>query len=81
MKYSKTAGVVTWSQGMMPLARGMSFDDTHPLVKERPDLFDDVEPGAVHKAPTRVESGLQRPGEQRMAKTVQAPPRGSKNNA
>ncbi len=83
MKYAKAANVVTWSGGMLPVRKGTSFEDDHPLVLERPDLFQDEEPGATHTAP-RVQSGLQRPGEARMEqgpKVVQAPPRTGKTSA
>jgi hypothetical protein len=79
MKYAKNALVVTWSGGMAPMRAGATFEDDHPLVVERPDLFTDEEPGAQFATPTRVESGLQRPGESRMErgapKVVAAPPR------
>jgi hypothetical protein len=76
VKYCKIAGSLRWSGGMIILHRGQSIDDDHPLVKERPDLWEDEEPGA-QIASARVESGMQRPGEARTEKppVVQAPPR------
>jgi hypothetical protein len=78
--YAKTAGAVTWSGGMMPLRKGQSIDENHALAKERPDLFTDKEPGAEIQGPDIVRSAMQRPGENRMERTVtppvvQAPPR------
>lgn len=42
MKYSTFEGVVAWSGGDLLVKGGQKFDDQHPLVKERPDLFRDV---------------------------------------
>lgn len=47
MKYSKLTAVVSWSQGIIMLTEGMTADDAHPLVRERPDLFHDEPPRAV----------------------------------
>ena len=72
MKYSKAAHVVRWSGGTTPLSLGMSADDNHPLVLERPDLFGDEPPGAELKAPKvhkaeepPVERATRAPGEKR----------------
>lgn len=83
MKYAKAAGVVTWSGGMLPMRKGATFEDDHPLVIERPDLFTDTEPGAQYTsaAPSRVESTMQQPGSARSERIVQAPPRGNGRNA
>lgn len=54
MKYSKVTGICRWSQGNTQLTRGMSAADDHPLVLERPDLFDDAEPDAELAGPPAV---------------------------
>lgn len=81
MLYSKISGLVRWSEGTIVLRKGQSIDGDHALAAERPDLFTETEPGA--EIPSRVQTGLQRPGESRMERVtpprvVQAPPRGSK---
>jgi hypothetical protein len=43
MKYSNITAVVSWSGGVLPLRKGQSIDDDHPLLAERPDLFGDGE--------------------------------------
>jgi hypothetical protein len=54
----------------MVLDHGMSFDDEHQLVAERPELFDDKDPGASYKAAAPVVGSIERataaPGEQRV---------------
>lgn len=68
MKYSKINGVVRWKGGTTLLRLGQSADPDHPLVKERPDLFSDVEPGAslsALKPPPVVERATRAPGEVR----------------
>lgn len=65
MKYSKVTGIVRWSQGTTQLTRGKSADDDHPLVVERPDLFDDQEPDAELAAAPSVERATAAPGEKR----------------
>lgn len=77
MKYSKIEGMLGWSGGNLLLRKGMSFDNEHPLVSERPDIFTDVEPGADVPV-RRVETGQQRPGQFRSERpVVKAPPRGT----
>lgn len=49
MKYSNTSGTVRWSEGIIVLRNGQSIDDDHPLLTERPDLFDAELPGAEIK--------------------------------
>jgi hypothetical protein len=69
MKYSKVEGVISWSGGSMPLRKGTRFDDDHQLVAERPELFDNVDPGADHKATPvvgSVERATAAPGEVRV---------------
>jgi hypothetical protein len=39
MKYSNFTGVVSWSGGVIPLRKGQSIDEGHPLLAERPELF------------------------------------------
>jgi hypothetical protein len=79
MKYSKVTGAVRWSGGTTILGVGTSADDDHPLVLERPDLFDDEAPGADLRGPGRsapkpaaaeeapVERATRAPGEKRTA--------------
>lgn len=69
MKYSRIDGVVAWSGGTAVLKAGQSADDNHPLVVERPDLFTDDEPGSsLTSHPGRVESTMQAPGGNRVAR-------------
>jgi hypothetical protein len=68
MKYSKISGVLRWSGGTIALRGGQSIDDDHPLVRERPDLFDDNDPGANLPSAPRVghiEQATAAPGEVR----------------
>jgi hypothetical protein len=68
MKYSKVEGVIAWSGGTMALRKGVRFDEEHQLVAERPELFDDTDPGADHKAAPQVghiERATAAPGEVR----------------
>jgi hypothetical protein len=74
MKYSKIAGVTRWSGGTTLLRKGQSADEDHGLVKERPDLFTDVAPGASlaagHKVPPpAVERATRAPGEVRVTES------------
>lgn len=69
MKYSTVEGVISWSGGTMPLRKGTRFDDDHGLVSERPELFDDTDPGADHKSAPQVgnvERATAAPGEVRV---------------
>lgn len=70
MKFSKAEGVIAYSGGTMPIKKGMRFDDDHPLVAERPELFNDTDPGADHKTPTMLVGSVERataePGEARV---------------
>jgi hypothetical protein len=76
VKYSKVAAAVRWSGGTTVLGFGMSADDDHPLVLERPDLFTDEAPGAELKTPrvaekpeeAPVERATRAPGEKRNVK-------------
>jgi hypothetical protein len=71
MKYSKLAVVLRWSGGTTILRKGQSADDDHPLVKERPDLFTDVAPGASLATPRpAVERATRAPGEVRTAESA-----------
>lgn len=66
MKYATVTGVIAWSGGTMVVSPGKRFDNDHPLVKERPELFDDNDPGAdVKSAPHvgNIERATQGPGE------------------
>lgn len=68
MKYSKISAVVRWGGGTMVLHKGMSFDDEHGLVRQRPDLFTDEAPGADRPAVPEagpVERATRAPGERR----------------
>lgn len=79
MKYSKVSGVVHWSGGSLLLHEGLSADDDHPLVLERPDLWVDEMPAATlrthkpeHTGPPAVERATRAPGERRPTKRTQA---------
>jgi hypothetical protein len=66
MKYCKVVGSIAWSGGTMVLNSGQRFDDDHRLVRERPELFDDQDPGADFPSAPRVSSverGTAAPGE------------------
>lgn len=69
MKYSSFSGIVAWSGGEILLRNGQAADDDHPLVLERPDLFQGLAPVAdlsTSPAPQPlVERGTQAPGETR----------------
>jgi len=71
VKHSSFSGVVAWSGGSMVLRADQRFDDDHPIVKERPDLFRDGDTDAgVVKAPKPasvpvVERATAAPGEVR----------------
>jgi len=68
MKYALVNGNVAWSQGTAQLSRGMSADDDHPLVLERPDLFDDQAPDAELSSAPAVERATAAPGEKRVTR-------------
>lgn len=78
MKYAKVSGVVQWSQGTLVLHEGMSADDDHPLVVERPDLWGDDAPTATLRSdkpkggPPVVERATRAPGERRQTKKPEA---------
>lgn len=84
MKYANIDGNLRWSQGWTLLHVGDSFDDDHPIVQERPELFGDEAPGAMFRsetAPGRVESTMTTgPEGTRVEKpvVVKAPPRGQR---
>ena len=66
MKHSTFTGVLAWSGGTMVLKADQRFSDDHPLVKERPDLFEDgdTDAGVVStpknaQMPPMVESTMQ----------------------
>lgn len=82
MKYSKVSGNLRWTGGTIVLHRGQSIDDDHPLVEERPDLWSDEEPGAqIQGEQSRVQTGMQRPGEVRQETAPVIPtPRGTNRN-
>ncbi|MFC7380888.1 hypothetical protein [Sphaerisporangium rhizosphaerae] len=71
--YAKNDCVVSWTQGMTPLALGDVWDSEAPLVKERSDLFS-AEPTFVRGRQERPasEAPVQRttsaPGEKSQAK-------------
>lgn len=76
MKFSKVSGAVHWSRGTIILSEGMSADDDHPLVLERPDLFgDNAPPPALRSGEgdrrrsgepePKVERATRAPGEKR----------------
>lgn len=77
MKYARVSGIVHWSGGAMLLHEGMTADDDHPLVAERPDLWHDEGPAASLRGPgaddgpagprkaETVERATRAPGERR----------------
>lgn len=76
MKYARVSGAVRWSGGSLILSEGMSADDDHPLVLERPDLFTDDGPAPVLRSAEgdrrragqpepKVERATRAPGEKR----------------
>lgn len=74
MRYAKITGAVRWSGGTTILHEGMSADDGHPLVAERPDLWTTQAPQADLRAPAGpreaapvVERATRAPGEVRKA--------------
>lgn len=68
MKYALVNGNVAWSQGTAQLSRGMSADDDHPLVLERPDLFSDQIPDAELSSGPVIERATAAPGEKRLTR-------------
>lgn len=77
MKYSNFEGVLRWSGGTIVLKRGQSIDDDHPLVTERPALFDDANPGAsIQSNGPSIERATRAPGE--MRQTPGTGPRGNR---
>lgn len=71
MKYSSFSGVVAWSQGDILLSQGQAADDDHPLVLERPDLFQGLAPKAdlsTSQTPAPIERATQAPGERRQVR-------------
>lgn len=68
MKYSSFSGIVAWSGGEILLRQGQAADDDHPLVLERPDLFQGLAPVAelsTSNTPPQVERATRAPGETR----------------
>lgn len=43
MKSSRITAVISYSGGQITLREGQTLDDNHPIVAERPELFDDIE--------------------------------------
>lgn len=75
MLQARKAGVTRWSGGTVVLRAGQSISEDHPLVKERPDLFEesDGEPdiksapeGRTRNRTEVVETATRAPGERRM---------------
>lgn len=75
MKVSDFQGVVAWSGGDLLMRAGQKFDNEHPLVSERPDLFRSVRDEqdaeetqtAANASGQRVETTMQHPGGNRVA--------------
>lgn len=74
MKYAKVSGIVQWSGGSMLMNEGMTADDDHPLVLERPDLWGDEGPAPALRSEggdegrsgmSKVERATRAPGEKR----------------
>lgn len=77
MKSSKFQGVVAWSGGQTVLRVGDRYSDDHPMVQDRPELFDDGdnETDVKRRAPEPpprpegvVESTMQVPGANRTSR-------------
>lgn len=74
MKISDFQGVVAWSGGDLLMRAGQKFDEGHPLVKERPDLFrsvaseEEAEETQTAANASRVETTMQAPGTNRVAR-------------
>lgn len=81
MKYAVVTGNVAWSQGTAQLKRGMSAEDDHPLVLERPDLFSDQAPDAELSAGPVIERATAAPGEKRATRKAAAKPAGTTGTA
>lgn len=75
-QYSKIEGALEWSGGTLLLRRGMSIDDDHPLLAERPELFDSKDPGADLSTISPIERATAAPGEIRA--TPGTGPRGNR---
>ncbi|MFJ8743425.1 hypothetical protein ACIRL2_29120 [Embleya sp. NPDC127516] len=71
MKHALMTCVVRWSGGSTTLREGMTVDDDHPLVIERPDLFGDGDAPAQLPMPPRIERATREPGQRSPAR----PPR------
>jgi hypothetical protein len=65
MKYSNFTGVLAWSGGVIPLRKGQSIDEEHPLLKERPELFEDGQ----ETADVSNRTNAQAPGQPRIETT------------
>lgn len=73
MKQSKLTGVISHSGGQTVLREGQTIDDHHPLVTERPDLFEGIDGEAKSQTanPAVVESTMQSgPGGGRVRKVT-----------
>lgn len=86
MKYANLDGNLRWTGGMTLLHKGDSFDDDHPIVLERPELFGDEAPSAMFRTDDvrRVESTMASgPAGVRVEKPVivKAAPRSSQGRA
>lgn len=61
MKVSKVSGVIAWSGGTTVLKKGRSIDPEHPLLAERPDLFEEGENKPDMQLPKTAEQVQQHP--------------------
>ena len=60
-------GVLKWSGGRQIMRKGQTFADDHPIVAERPDLFERAEAkvDVSFSDEPPVERGTRAPGERR----------------
>lgn len=52
MHVSKLTGVIAYSGGQIVLREGQTVDDDHPIIAERPELFQSADEGNEQKAQT-----------------------------
>jgi hypothetical protein len=70
---SKFTGLLKWSGGRQLLKKGQTFQDDHPIVLERPELFERAVPTVdvrtpeplLHGGEPPIERGTRAPGERR----------------
>lgn len=65
MRYCAAEGVIAWSGGTTVLRPGTRYEDNHPLVRERPELFRDSDPENDVRTVSSIEQATSAPGEVR----------------